>query len=63
MSETHNPDPRERRAREEEMDVSLLKKGGVYEVYSESGNTYRVDIAGGTCTCLTRWKSCYPMRA
>ena len=52
MSEMDEPDPRERRAREEEMDVSLLRKGGVYEVYSESGNTYRVDVAGGTCTCL-----------
>jgi len=52
MSETHEVDARERRAHEEEMKVSLLRKGGVYEVRSESENTYRVDIAGGTCTCL-----------
>ena len=52
MSETHEVNARERRAREEEMKVSLLRKSGVYEVRSESGNTYRVDIAGGTCTCL-----------
>jgi hypothetical protein len=52
MAEIDELDPRERRAREEEMDVSLLRKGGVYEVRSESGNTYRVDVAGGTCTCL-----------
>lgn len=52
MSETHEVDARERRAREEEMEVSLLRKGGVYEVHSESGNTYRVDVASGTCTCL-----------
>ena len=52
MSETHEVDARERRAREEDMTVSLLRKGGVYEVRSESGNTYRVDVAGGTCTCL-----------
>ena len=52
MSETHEVDARERRARKEEMKVSLLRKGGVYEVHSESGNTYKVDVAGGTCTCL-----------
>ena len=52
MAEIDELDPRERRAREEEMDVSLLRKGGVYEVCSESENTYRVDVAGGTCTCL-----------
>ena len=52
MSEVDELNPRERRAHEEEMDVSLLRKGGIYEVYSESGNIYRVDVAGGTCTCL-----------
>ena len=52
MSEVQEPDSRERRAQEEEMDVSLLRKGGVYEVRSESGNTYKVDICLGTCTCL-----------
>lgn len=46
------PAPRTRRAREEDMDVSLLRKGGIYEVRSESGNTYEVDVAAGTCTCL-----------
>ncbi|XVH33774.1 hypothetical protein ACNS7O_18725 (plasmid) [Haloferacaceae archaeon DSL9] len=44
--------PRMRRACDEEMDVSLLKKGGVYEVHSESGNFYDVDVAAETCTCL-----------
>jgi hypothetical protein len=33
------------------MDVSLLRKGGVYEVQSASGNTYEVDVASKTCTC------------
>ena len=45
-------DPRTRRALMEDMDVSLLKKGGVYEVRSETGNIYEVDIASGSCTCL-----------
>ena len=34
-------EPRTKRARTEEMDVSLLQKGGIYEV----------DIASKTCTC------------
>jgi len=46
------PAPRTRRAYEEEMDVSLLRKGGIYEVRSESGNTYEDDVAASTCTCL-----------
>lgn len=46
------PEPRTRRAREEAMDASLLRKGGIYEVRSESGNTYEIDVAAGTCTCL-----------
>lgn len=47
-------EPRTQRAREEDMDVSLLKKSGVYEVHSESGNIYEVDIIGESCTCLDR---------
>ena len=44
-------EPRTKRARNEEMDVSLLQKGGIYEVQSESGNIYEVDIASKMCTC------------
>ncbi len=33
------------------MDVSLLQKGGIYEVQSKSGNIYKVDVASKTCTC------------
>ncbi|WP_224337820.1 hypothetical protein [Haloprofundus halobius] len=44
-------EPRTKRARTEEMDVSLLQKGGIYEVQSESGNIYEVDVASKTCTC------------
>lgn len=44
--------PRTRRACEEAMDVSLLKKGGVYEVHAASGNFYAVDVVAKTCTCL-----------
>jgi len=44
-------DPRTRRAREEDMDISLLEKGGIYEVRSQSGNTYEVDVIEPSCTC------------
>ncbi|MCU4927084.1 hypothetical protein OB905_14035 [Halobacteria archaeon AArc-dxtr1] len=44
-------EPRTKRARTEEMDVSLLQKGGIYEVQAESGNIYEVDVASKTCTC------------
>ena len=44
-------DPRTRRAREEDMDVSMLAKGGVYEVHSQSGNIYEVDVVSSSCTC------------
>ncbi|MGB9963006.1 hypothetical protein ACOZ32_12510 (plasmid) [Halobacterium sp. MBLA0001] len=52
-NEDHQEDsePRTERARTEEIDVSLLRKGGVYEVQSASGNTYEVDVASKTCTC------------
>lgn len=44
-------DPRTRRARNEDMAVTLRRAGGVYSVQSESGNTYRVDIAISECSC------------
>jgi hypothetical protein len=44
-------DNRTRRAQEEEMNVALLRKGGVYEIDSASGNTYEVDILNEICTC------------
>lgn len=43
-------DARSWRARAEEMSVTPLG-GGVYEVDSESGNTYLVDLIDGRCTC------------
>lgn len=43
-------DVRSQRARMERMGVTPLG-GGVYEVASQSGNTYSVDLPGGRCTC------------
>lgn len=42
--------PRSQRARSERMAVAPLG-GGLYEVSSQSGNTYTVDLPGGRCTC------------
>jgi hypothetical protein len=33
------------------MSVSLLEKGGRYEVQSASGSRYEVDVVGESCTC------------
>ncbi|UPV75427.1 SWIM zinc finger family protein [Halorussus limi] len=43
-------DLRSQRARMERMAVTALG-GGVYEVESQTGNTYSVDLLGGRCTC------------
>jgi hypothetical protein len=50
--------PRTERARDEQMDVALLEKGGRYEVHSESGNTYEVDILQGWCSCPDDHECC-----
>jgi len=44
-------EPRTRRAVDEAMAVSLLEKGGRYEVQSASGNWYEVDAISESCTC------------
>ena len=53
------PDHRTRRAREETMEVSMVRRGGIYEVQSASGNNYEVDIGMGTCSCLD-WQTHEP---
>ena len=44
-------EPRTRRAVDETMAVSLLKKGGRYEVQAASGRWYEVDVISESCTC------------
>jgi len=44
-------DPRTRRALNEKLDVRFATLGPIYEVESESGATYEVDIEATTCTC------------
>jgi len=43
-------EPHTRRAVTEKMSVSLLEKGGRYEVQSASGNRYEVDVISESCT-------------
>ncbi|WP_225741211.1 SWIM zinc finger family protein [Halorussus halophilus] len=43
-------DMRSQRARLERMAVTPLG-GGVYDIESQSGHTYSVDLSGGRCTC------------
>lgn len=42
---------REGRAQNQEMSVSLLRQGGIYEVESSSGATYVVDVLAESCSC------------
>lgn len=44
-------EPRTRRALSERIDVRFGRLGPIYDVSSESGNAYIVDIEAGTCTC------------
>jgi hypothetical protein len=42
---------REGRAQTQEMDVALLRQGGIYEVKSASGSVYEVDVLQRAYTC------------
>ncbi len=44
-------DPRTRREMTEDMDVHFGSQGPRYEVHSESGATYEVNVDEETCTC------------
>jgi len=43
-------DARSERAREDDMDIALLYRGGCYEVDSASGNPYELDLLDETCS-------------
>jgi hypothetical protein len=42
---------RTKRARTEQMTVTLRRTGGIYTVQSQSGNVYRVDVVQAECSC------------
>ena len=44
-------DPRTRRALSEDMKVHFVERGPRYQVDSESGSTYVVDVNAETCSC------------
>lgn len=50
-------DPRTRRALTEDIDVHVGEIGPVYEVHSQSDNTYETDIEAETCTCPDHQRS------
>jgi len=54
-------EPSTRRGVTEEMSVSLLEKGGWYEVRLASGNRYEVDVVTESCTCPD-WQQRSPRR-
>jgi len=63
LSPVHpDDDPRTRRAKTEDMDVVLATNTGVYEVHSESGNTYEVDVLEETCSCPDDVERCKHQR-
>lgn len=51
QAQTGGLEARTQRALDEEMAISLLAKGGQYEVRSASGSIYDVGIIAETCTC------------
>jgi hypothetical protein len=48
---------RTKRARTEQMTVTLRRTGGIYTVQSESGNVYRVDVLRKGCNCPDQQKT------
>jgi len=44
-------DPRTRRALTEDMEITFVEVGPIYDVLSQSGATYLVDVEEETCTC------------
>jgi len=55
-------EPRTKRAKREDIDVSFLAKPGRYEVYSASDSVYEVDVLGETCSCPDTVQRCKHMR-
>lgn len=51
LAVTSEDEPRTKRAKREDMDISFLAKPGRYEVHSASGSRYEVDVLEETCSC------------
>jgi hypothetical protein len=59
---SEDTEPRTKRAKTENMDVSFLAKPGRYEVHSASDSYYEVDVLEETCTCPDRAERCKHLR-
>jgi len=59
---TDDDPPRAVRAKTEDMAVSLKESGGIYEVDSQSGNTYTVDLIESHCSCPDTADKCKHIR-
>ena len=55
-------EPRTKRAKREDMDVSFLAEPGRYEVYSASDSVYEVDVLAETYSCPDRTERCRHIR-
>jgi len=51
LAVTSEDEPRTKRAKREDIDVSFLAKPGRYEVHSASDSRYEVDVLEETCSC------------
>lgn len=51
---SEDAEPRTKRAKSENMDVSFLAKPGRYEVHSASDSYYEVDVLEKSCNCPDR---------
>ena len=59
----HSEDePRTKRAKQEDIDVSFLAKPGRYEVHSASDSRYEVDVLEETCSCPDVAERCKHLR-
>jgi len=59
----HSDDePRTKRAKREDIDVSFLTKPGRYEVHSASDSVYVIDVVAETCSCPDTAERCKHFR-
>ncbi|GCF15924.1 hypothetical protein Harman_38590 [Haloarcula mannanilytica] len=59
----HSEDePRTKRAKREDIDVSFLAKPGRYEIHSASDSRYEVDVLEETCSCPDVAERCKHLR-
>ncbi|MDQ2074820.1 SWIM zinc finger family protein [Haloarcula sp. H-GB4] len=58
LAVTSEDEPRTKRAKREDIDVSFLAKPGRYEVHSASESRYEVDVLEETCSCPDTAERC-----